>query len=68
MFLKAEQRSDVTVIKKKGLEHSKKCEACNILSRRQESNRESAIIKDILSNLQAEPEPNGKKLIICEMF
>ena len=60
MYLKAEQRSDVTVIKKKCLEHSKKCEACDILSRRQESNRESALIKDIWSNIQAEPGPNGE--------
>ena len=53
----------MAVVKKKCLEHSKKCKACNFLSRRQESNRESALIKDIWSNIQAEPGPNGKKII-----
>ena len=40
-FLKREQERSVRIIKRKCLEHSKPCEACLILSKRQESNREN---------------------------
>ena len=41
-FLRREQEGATIIIKKKFLEHSKPCEACNILSKRQESNREKS--------------------------
>ena len=62
-FLKREQEGAVTIIKKKCLEHSKPCEACIILSKRQESNRENKLICSIWENVKAEPGPDGKKRI-----
>ena len=38
-FLKQEHETTVRIIKQKCLEHSKKCEACDILSRRQDSHK-----------------------------
>ena len=49
-FLKHEQEGAVRIIKKKCLEHSKPCEACLILSKRQESNRENELIRSIWEN------------------
>ena len=46
-FLKREQEGAAIIIKKKCLEHSKPCEACNILSKRQESNLENKLIRSI---------------------
>ena len=62
-FLKQEQEGVVRIIKQKCLEHSKTCEACNILSRRKESNRENELIKNIWENIKAETGPYGKQII-----
>ena len=62
-FLKREQEGAVRIIKKKCLEHSKPCEACVILSKRQESNRENELIRSIWENVKAEPGPDGKQRI-----
>ena len=52
-FLRREQEGATIIIKKKCLEHSKPCEACNILSKRQESNRENKLIRSIWDNVEA---------------
>ena len=62
-FLKRKQEGAVRIIKQKCLGHSKTCEACNILSRRQESNRENQLIKNIWENIKAEPGPYSKQII-----
>ena len=62
-FLKREQEGAAIIIKKKCLEHSKPCEACSILSKRQESNRENKLIRSIWDNVQSETGPDGKKRI-----
>ena len=49
------------------LGHSKPCEACSILSKRQESNRENKLILSIWNNAQAETGPDGKKKI-CHSY
>ena len=58
-----EREGVVRIIKQKCLEQSKTCEACNILSRRQESNRENELIKNIWENIKAEPGPDRKQVI-----
>ena len=50
-FLRQEHEATARIIKQKCLEHSKKCEACDILSRRIESQRESTLIKEIWENV-----------------
>ena len=62
-FLKREQEGAAVIIKKKCLEHSKPCEACSILSKRQESNRENKLIRSIWENVQSEVGPDGRKRI-----
>ena len=62
-FLKREQERAAVIIKKRCLEHSKPCEACSILSKRQESNRENKLIRSIWENVQSEVGPDGRKRI-----
>ena len=62
-FLRREQEGATIIIKKKCLEHSKPCEACNILSKRQESNRENKLIRSIWNNVEAVTGPDGRKRI-----
>ena len=62
-FLKREQEGAAVIIKKKCLEHSKPCEACSILSKRQESNRKNKLIRSIWENVQSEVGPDGRKRI-----
>ena len=59
-FLRREQEGSVTIIKRKCLEHSKPCEACNILSKRQESNRENKFIRSILDSVESITGTDGK--------
>merc|ERR1712208_155583 len=53
-FLKQEKEKTAQIIKEKCLEHSQKCETCEVLSRRAENRKESALIKEIWSNVEAE--------------
>ena len=62
-FLRREQEGATIIIKKKCLEHSKPCEACNILSKRQESNRENRLIRSIWDNVEAVTGPDWRKKI-----
>ena len=62
-FLRQEHEATARIIKQKCLEHSKKCEACDILSRRMESQRESTLIKEIWHNVNAKEGPDGRCLI-----
>ena len=43
-FLKQEKEKTAQIIKEKCLEHSQKCETCEVLSRRAENRKESALI------------------------
>ena len=62
-FLKREQEGAAVIIKKRCLKHSKPCEACSFLSKRQESNRENKLIRSIWENVQSKIGPDGKKRI-----
>ena len=59
-FLKQEKEKTAQIIKEKCLEHSQKCETCEVLSRRAENRKESALIKEIWSNVEAEEVGDGK--------
>ena len=62
-FLKQERETTVRIIKQKCLEHSKKCEACDILSRRQESHKERTLNKEIWDSVNREECPDGRYVI-----
>ena len=62
-FLRQEREATARIIKQKCLEHSKKCEACDILSRRMESQRESTLIKKIWDIVSTEECPDGRYAI-----
>ena len=62
-FLRQEKERTAQIIKERCLEHSQKCETCDVLSRRIENRRESALIKEIWNNVEAEDVGDGKFVI-----
>ena len=62
-FLRQEREGTAKIIKERCLEHSKKCDTCEILSRRAESRKESTLIKEIWENVNAEETSDGKFVI-----
>ena len=62
-FLRREQEGTVIIIKRKCLEHLKPCEAFNILSKRQESNRENKLIRSIWDSVESITGTDGQKRI-----
>ena len=62
-FLRQEREGTAQIIKERCLKHSKKCETCEVLSRRAESRKESALIKEIWENVEAEEAGDGKYVI-----
>ena len=62
-FLRQEREGTARIIKQRCLEHSKKCEACDILSRRMESQKETTLIKEVWDNVNAEEGPDGRYVI-----
>ena len=66
-FLRQEKEKTAQIIKERCLEHSKKCETCEVLSRRAESRKESALIKEIWENVEAE-EIGDRKFVIKHTY
>ena len=62
-FLKQEREATVRIIKQKCLEHSKNCEACDILSRHQENHKENTLIREIWDSVTSEEGCDGRYVI-----